>query len=251
MKIIWMSSIFACIGFAAESGEPTPTPDLSCEVAESYIGNAISPIFKLKIGPPAKPEWTYTSSDDMFGLLKKSKVVEYRGTYEFDGDLAVFTGEEVGEKQRPIRFGLNFGFPDGKVAFNRFFPNDRGELTYHRKWFRKDGKNWLPAEERRLTLPPPEENAETWEVACKGVRILWGADGKKTEEPIDVRLTYKRKQTDWYSLEKLQEGKLAWLPGDLILQRTKDKITSAHESNLHIGDLRGFYPGHATLVGYK
>jgi hypothetical protein len=235
---------------ACPCADPAKEPDLSCELFGHYTGNAISPFFTLKVGKPQKPNWTYTTSDDMFGQLKNPLVVEYRGTYEIDGDLAVFTGEQVGGERREIRFGLNFGFPGGKVAFNHFFPDARGDLTYHRKWFRKVGKEWRPAEERRLTLPAPPGGApETWEVAWKGQRLRWDAAGKKTEEPVDVRLTYKRSQSDWYRLEKPAEKKWEWLPADLILERAKDKVVSIRESNPYVGELRGFHPGYAELPG--
>ena len=148
--------------------------------------------------------------------------------------------------------GLNFGFPDGKVAFNRFFPGSRGDLTYHRRWFRKEDRAWRPVEERRLTLhAPPKESPETWEVVWKGERVRWGAGGKKAEDSVDVRLTYKRVQTDWYRLEKPAERKWEWLPGDLIIEREKDNVVSVRESNLSVGDLRGFHPGYAELAGTR
>ena len=228
---------------------PAGKPDISCELSGMYTGNAISPVFKLKIGSPPKSEWSYSTSDDMFGTQKPSLVTEYRGTYEIDGDLAVFTGEEAGDKKRAIRFGLNFGFPDGKVAFDRFFPNAKGEFSYHRKWFRQKGKEWLPAEEWQLTLTLPEEVPETLEVHCKGRHVRWDADGKRSEEPIDVKLRYKRSSTDWYTLEKPAEQKQTALPGELILERTKGKVVSITWSNRYIGDLRGFHPGAAERVG--
>jgi hypothetical protein len=260
MKIIWTSITVACMGLAVSADEPAQKPDVSCELAGSYTGNAISPYFKLKLGPPGKPDWTYTSSDDMFRQLKDPRVAEYRGTYEIDGDLIVFTGElltkrpapAAGDQPHGLRFGLNFGFPSGKVAFNRFFPDAAGGFTYHRKWFRKEGKEWRPAEERRLTLPAsPGEGAETWDVAWKGERVRWGADGTKAVEAVDVRLTYKRSHTDWYRPEKLPDGKWFWLPGDLILHRDKGEVVSVHESNASVGDLRGFHPGYAELAGGK
>jgi hypothetical protein len=260
MKPILTILLAACVGRATRADEPPKQPDVSCELAGSYIGNVISPSFKLKLGAPAKPDWTYVSSDDQFGRLKPPRVAEYRGTYAVAGDLVVFTGEQVGPGQAPaagnppngFRFGLNFGFPDGKVAFNQFFPDTRGDLTYHRIWYRRDGKEWRPAEERRLTLPaPPKEGAESWEVAWTGTRTRWDADGKKAEEPVDLRLTYKQKTTDRYCPDKLPEGSWAWLPCDLVLRRDKGKVVSVHESNQYIGDLRGFHPGYARLPGPK
>jgi hypothetical protein len=231
--------------------QPAKEPDISCEQSRSYIGNAISPVFTLKIGGPRKPEWSYSVSDDMFGTAKPPLVTEYRGTYEIDGDLAVFTGEQAGDKPRAIRFGLNFGFPDGKVSFDRFFPNAKGEFSYHRKWFRQKGKEWLPAEERQLTLTLPEEIPEALEVHCKGRRVLWDADGKRSEEPIDVKLRYKRSQADWYTLEKPEEQKQPALPGELILERAKGKVVAITWSNRYIGDLRGFQPGAAERAGAR
>jgi hypothetical protein len=229
--------------------EPAREPDLSCEVSGHYTGNAISPVFRLKIGPPRNPRWTYSTSDDMFGTLKAPRAVEYQGSYEIDGDLAVFTGEPAGDKTRAVRFGLNFGFPGGEVTFDRFFPDARGGFSYRRKWFRPRGGGWRPAEERRLTLSlPTEEPAETLEVACKGQRLRWDAEGKRAEEPVDLRLRYKRSQADWYVLEKPAGRKGEWLPGELILQREKGKVVSLSWSNRYVGDLRGFHPGYAELA---
>jgi hypothetical protein len=256
MRITWTSIAVACMGLAASADEPAERPDVSCELTGSYTGNAISPTFKLKVGPPGKRDWTYTHSDDMVGRLKDPWVAEYRGTYEIDGDLVVFTGEPVMKrpaaavdgKSHELRFGLNFGFPDGKVAFNRFFPDAKGAFTYHRKWFRKEGKEWRPAEEWRLVLPSlPAEDAAIWDIAWKGERVRWGADGKKNVEPIDVRLRYKRHQPDWYRPEKLPEGEGLSMPGDLIFQRGKERVGAIHQSNMYIGDLRGFNPEYAKL----
>lgn len=230
---------------AAPPVPPAEKPDISCELSGSYIGNAISPVFTLTITKPQKAEWTYSVSDNMFGTVKRAKS-EYRGTYEIDGDLAVFTGETVANKPHPVRFGLNYGFPDGKVAFDRLFPNDTGEFSYHRKWFRLQGKEWQPAEERQLTMTLPEKITDAFEVRWKGQRDRW-QDGKRTKEPIDVRLRYKRRQADWYALEKPAERKWAWLPGELILDRANGKVVSVTWSNRYIGDLRGFHPGAAVV----
>ena len=86
MKIIWTAITVAYMGFAARADEPAKKPDVSCELTGSYTGNAMSPYFKLKLGPPGKPDWTYASSDDMFGRLKDQRVTEYRGTYMIDGE---------------------------------------------------------------------------------------------------------------------------------------------------------------------
>jgi hypothetical protein len=230
-----LSALILPVLAASLSAQPAKEPDIRCELSGSYIGNAISPFFKLKIGGPPKREWTYSSSDDMFGLLKPPRTVEYRGTYEIDGDLAVFTGELVGEKAKAIRFGLNFGFPDGKVAFDRLFPNAKGEFTYSRKWFRQKGKEWLT-----LTLPAGELPA-TFEAGWKGQSVRWDANGKRSEESIDAKVRYKRSQTDCYVLEKPAEQK-AWAPGELVLERAKEKVVAITWYNRYIGDLRGFTP---------
>lgn len=234
---------------AAPGAEPAKQPNLACEAGRNYVGNAISPTFTLKIGGPGDRTWTYTHTDDMFGRAKNRPAVVHKGTYEIDADLAVFTGQSDRQDAAEVRFGLNFGFPKSEVAFDRFFPDGHGAFTHHRQWFRKVKDIWQPAEERSLTLPaPPPPDAKTWEVAWKGRRTRWDDGGKKTEEVIDVRVTYKRAQTDWYSWEKVPAAQ--WLPGDLILQRAADgTILSVFESNRYIGDLRGFHPGHATLPG--
>jgi hypothetical protein len=258
MRTLLILSLLSPLLASDAAAKPDEVPDLSCEASGNYIGNAISPVFGLKIGPPHKREWSYTSSDDMFGMLLPPRVAKYSGTYEMDGDLVVFSGKltdgrpvvAAGDQPRGLRLGLNFGFPDGKVAFNRFFPDARGELAYYRKWFRKEGQEWRPAEERRLTLtPPPKEPAETWEVVWKGERIRWGAAGKAAREAVDLRLTYKRTQTDGYHLAKPAERKWEWLPGDLLIERVKDKVVSVRESNPYVGELRGFHPGYAELAG--
>lgn len=244
-----LSALALHILAASLPAQPAEAPNIGCNLSGHYTGNAISPFFELKIGSPPKSEWTYAISDDRFGMQKPPRVTEYRGTYEIDGDLAVFTGERVGQKDGAVRFGLNFGFPDGKVAFDRFFPDAKGEFSHHRKWFRQKGKEWLPAEERRLTMSLPEELPETLEIGWKGHRARWDANGKRSEEPIDVKVRYKRSQTDCYALEKPAERKWEWLPGELVLEFAQKKVVAVTWYNRYIGDLRGFHPGAAELPG--
>lgn len=230
---------------AALLAPPAKEPDLSCELSGHYTGNAINPFFKLKISG-AKKEWTYSISDDMFGQQKPPLTTEHRGTYEIDGDLAVFTGERVGAKDgdegAAVKFGLNFGFPDGNVSFDRLFLNAKGEFTYARKWFRLKGRERVPAKELRLTLAlPAGDLPETFEAAWKGRTALWDKDGKRSEEEIDAKVRYKRSGSDVYVLEEPAEQK-AWCPGELVLERARKKVVSITWYNRYIGDLSGFHP---------
>lgn len=224
------------------------SPDISCNLSGTYTGNAISPTFALKVGGPLKREWVYTSSDDMFGL-RKPLTTEHRGTYEFDGDLVVFTGTRADDPTQTVRFGLNYGFPGGKVAFDRLLPDGKGGFSYARKWFRKKGNGWQPAEEWWLTTALPGDVSKSFELHWKGRRTRWDADGKRTENAVDTKLRYKQDSYSWYSPENPAEKKWEWLPGGLIFEWSADGkvVVAVTWPNRSIGDLNGFHPGADSL----
>jgi hypothetical protein len=245
---IMLSALALSVLAASLSAPPAKEPDISCELSGMYTGNAINPFFKLKI-TGAKKEWTYSISDDMFGRQKPALNTEHRGTYEIDGDLAVFTGERVGAKDgdegAAVKFGLNFGFPDGKVSFDRLFPNEKGEFTYSRKWFRRKGGEWVPAKELRLTLTlPAGELPDAFGAGWKGQIVRWDKDGKRSEEAIDAKVRYKRSQ-GCYAPEKPAERNWEWLPGELVFEHARNKVVAITWYNRYIGDLRGFHPRYA------
>lgn len=217
----------------------------ACDVSGHYTGNAINPFFRLKIDGPAARSWTYTYSDDRYGKAKDASDSR-KGTYEIDGNLAVFTeklAKPMPNGATETRFGLNFGYPRGELTFNGFFPNERQEMVYRRKWFQNQKGIWEPSEELHLTLDCalPEGNPKSWEVTWKGKRTLWKESGKvKSEEPIGVTLKYQQYQAGYYYVEK---PPLAfWIPTDLILRGESGKIDSIAVTNGCIGDLRGFHP---------
>ncbi|MBM3982231.1 MAG: hypothetical protein FJ304_18590, partial [Planctomycetes bacterium] len=91
--------VFLAVVFPDE--QPKEKPDIACELSGMYTGNAINPTFTLKIEGPKTNRWSYSMRDDMFGVGARAE--SYTGTYEIDGDLAVFTGEQGGKEPKPLK----------------------------------------------------------------------------------------------------------------------------------------------------
>jgi len=106
--------------------------DIQCSATGEYIGG-INRTYSLHITNPKDKKWKYQFSVDR---LKGS--MQMAGTYELEGDLAVFKGQT--DQKVEVCFALNYGFPrippdrEGEVYFDRFFPAADQTLRYHRKW---------------------------------------------------------------------------------------------------------------------
>lgn len=249
-----MSTIFTFLLLSSwvGSGQTKDVP-FACDVSGHYTGNAINPFFRLKIDASPARSWTYSFSDDRYGLAKGTLATR-KGTYEIEGNLAIFS-EKLAKPgldgAMETRFGLNFGYPQGELTFNRFFPGEvkkEGqdactEMTYRRKWFQNKQGKWEPTEELLLTLksPLPRGNSKNWEVTWKGKRVVWKEGGNsKTEEPIDLTLNYQQYKVDYYYIAKTPLS--FWIPTDLILHGESGRVESIAVTNGCIGDLRGFHP---------
>jgi hypothetical protein len=231
--------------------QPAP-PDIAVKDQGQYIGNLISPVYTLTIGDAKTKTWRYTLVDNRSGTAKDAPTRVTAGTYEFDGDLVIFTGSHLDDDKKPreareVCFALNFGKAAGGVAFNRFFAAGDDTLRYHRKWFRKTAKGWQPAEEVILTIPrpTPADDAKTWDVAFKGERILWGEDGKRTVEAVEARVTFQKGEyiPAYYHTDAVPKP---WLPRELILEAAGGRIASVQVEFPGVGLLRGFRPWLAT-----
>ncbi|MBL8796502.1 MAG: hypothetical protein JNM56_21560, partial [Planctomycetia bacterium] len=146
-----------------------------------------------------------------------------------------------------IRFGLNYGFPEGKVAFNGFFPADGQSLRYHRQWFRQCDGQWEVAEEITLTMPPSVPDGDQWQVAVKGEHVRREA-GQEKRAAIDEKLTYTR--TEGSSLYVLHRPK-GRLPFSLFPHLKGKQLEAAVQTvgpHSPFGYLRGFNPSLASLT---
>jgi hypothetical protein len=232
---------------------PVPLPvdrqaarDIRCKDSGQYQGNVISPVFSLTVSGPDRKLWVYQSSDDHSGTMRPPLVVRAEGTYELIDDLAVFTGTLTNSAEKTsteIRFGVNFGFPGGKVAFNRFFPGPGDNLRYHRKWFVRQGKGWQPVREITLTIPRTAlvEKADTWKVPVKGERVVWAGQDRGKTERIEEHIVY-RKSRDRQTYVAVKRPSRRWLPSELRVQFIDGKAVAAVHEGRYIADLRGLHP---------
>src|SRR5262249_37886332 len=87
---------------------------IALKAEHQYIGG-LDRLWKVDIDGPEKKTWSYSFTISPSG---DGGDIQASGSYEIDGDLAVFTGaakQKGGETE--IRFALNFGFPGDKVHF--------------------------------------------------------------------------------------------------------------------------------------
>lgn len=212
------------------------TKDIQCQDVGQYIGG-IDRTYTLKVSGPKEKTWEYTfaTTGGQAGDIKIS------GTYELLDDLVIFSGKT--DKGTEVRFGLNYGFPDGKVEFNGFFANGETTLRYHRKWFQKIKGEWKPTEDLVLTMPRSLPTDAKWSVPMKGEHVRWDAAGKETRTRIDETLVYQDQQ--------LQKPRTDRLPA-FLLPVSKDKQLQAAFPDRRgaintSGWLRGFAPDVAKL----
>src|SRR5260370_6875455 len=105
-----------------------------CDISgEAYntLATGIPGGWRLKISSPKEKRWEVRFESGIEAERRKAAA----GTYELVDGLAVFTGRS--DKGEETRFGLNYGFPGGKVQFNAFFPAAEDQLRYRRRWFQK------------------------------------------------------------------------------------------------------------------
>jgi hypothetical protein len=264
--VFWCLSIFLLLpACPAPSQEPNEAEKLFRDTKKfelnegiavsdkgNYIGNLISPSFTLNISGDAEKTWKYTFVDNKSGFVKNPPMAVSEGSYQLDGDLAIFTGKSLLDgkpKAEEFRFGINFGHVGKEVRFNRLLPTADGkQLRYHRKWFKKADKGWQPALELVLTMPaePPGKDAKTWEVKFKGERTIWTEGGKKVE-PVEVAFVYKRDAyvKAYYYMDKRPSP--AWLPQEIYPEVLNGRLVSVMTAAPIIGALRGFHPGLAAL----
>jgi len=164
---------------------PPEPPDISCE-AYNTLATGIERGWGMKISGPKEKQWEVRFES----MIEAERRKVAAGTYELVDGLAVFTGRS--DKGEETRFGLNYGFPGGKVQFNAFFPATEDELRYRRRWFQKVDGAWQLSEELLLTVPraAPNPDVNRWQVRLTGERKRWDKAGKMTTAKIDKTLTY-------------------------------------------------------------
>jgi RNA polymerase sigma-70 factor (ECF subfamily) len=248
--VIGLSKFKRLTGDKVKQDEVTKQPDIQCTDSGQYIG-AYDRHFRLNIGGPKEQKWDYslTTSPSM-----PSGDMHASGSYEIAQDLAIFTGRvtktapdstsAAGRTVEQVRFGLNFGFPGGKVAFNGFFPISEKELRHHRRWFRNVDGKWQLAEELTLTLPRDPPAADKWQVRIKGENVRWDKAGKPTREPIDETLVYDRVGTSHtYLAGRPTAGRI---PSALVVSVAQGKLAAVllagDVAPGPLGVLRGFHP---------
>lgn len=217
--------------------------DISCQETGQYIGG-IDRHWSLTIGGPKDKTWAYTFRHLPAGAVDQGDF-KTGGTYELTGDLTIFTGKHAG---KDIRFGLNYGFPAGKVEFNGFFPAGEQSLKCHRQWFRQVEGKWELALELTLTMPAVGPDGDQWVVPLKGEYLRRDAAGKEQRTKIEERLTYiKLEGSPQYRLHRPQ-GRIPFT----LLPQVKNKqllaaLTTA-EGHSPFGYVRGFNPVLAELL---
>jgi hypothetical protein len=230
VPIIVMSAVCFALAAAAEQ------KSIECKDAGHYIGG-IDRVYKLYISGPKDRKWDYT-----FEMLPASEgKITAGGTYELVDDLAIFTGKS---NKSDIRFGINYGFPGGKVEFNGFFAAGDQELRYHRRWFRKGGDQWKPAEEITLSMPRALPKGNPWQVLFKGEHVVWDAMGKEKRETIEKTVGYK--QLDGAGAYHLQQPLPNRTPSLLFPVAAGDRLQAVlfipERGHGPGGVLRGFHP---------
>lgn len=120
---------------------------IQCQASGEYVGNAINPVFSLTISGPKEKVWEYRYVDAGFGF-KAAEEMAVKGTYELDGQLAIFTGQVKHAKKEEAEFraAMNFDHSDQKVEFNRFFKGADG--TFHYARLVSKGKGRLDSQRR-------------------------------------------------------------------------------------------------------
>jgi hypothetical protein len=166
---------------------PAEPSDISCE-AYNTLATGIERGWALTISGPKEKQWEVRFES----MIERERRKVAAGTYELLDGLAVFTGRS--DKGEETRFGLNYGFPGGKVQFNAFFPAGDEELRYRRRWFQKVDGAWQLSEELLLTVPraAPNQDVNRWQVRLTGERRRWDKAGKVTTVTIDKTLTYAK-----------------------------------------------------------
>ncbi len=203
--------------------------DISYNTYDHYQGNFTSPTWIVDITGPDQKTWKHIGMNDWSHTRIPPDRTEFAGTYEIEGDLAVFTGKKVAEfpaesSGDEFRFAVNFGFPPGgysgqRTAFNSFFPDKDGGLTLHRKLFRRMGGQWQPSQELLVTIPGGGPQDEKWKIQVVGRFRQWDREGKMTEEVLDSVIDYKpwrptlaASWAQWNTMERLPR----WMPTDLV-----------------------------------
>lgn len=233
MKLMVLLAL-PCLLLAAD-----PPRDIACEAADHYVGG-IDRIYSLKITGPKEKKWEYSF---MLAPVVNGETLKASGTYELMDDLAIFTGKD---KQEAMRFGVNYGFLDGKVQFNGFFPKDEQTLQYRRQWFHKVGADWKPLAELKLTMPRTVPTGEKWTVPLKGEFIEWQANGPAKRTAIDEIVPYQQESPGIYHQTKAAGRRI---PGYFFSQSKDGKLTAvlfSSDSPTPSGFLRGFHPSLAT-----
>lgn len=213
--------------------------DISCKESGQYIGG-IDRHWQLTITGPKEKKWDYTFTHAPAGAIAAGDI-KTGGTYELSGALAVFTSKEQ-------RFGLNYGFPGGKVEFNGFFPADERTLRYQRRWYKQRNGQWEIAEEIALAMPRVGPSGGRWAVSVTGEHMRRDAAGKEQRTKIDETLNYdKLEGTPQYRLHRPKRG----IPFTLI-PRLNDKqleaVLTTGEGDSPFGFVRGFSPALANLA---
>lgn len=208
--------------------------DIQCKDSGQYIGG-IDRTYALAVGAAKDPKWSYTfeTTGGMGGDIKMS------GTYMQADGLALFIGTT--DKKQPVRFALNYGFPDDQVHFNAFFPASDKTLGYRRQLFRQVKGAWQPAEELMLSMPRTPPQGNRWEVPFTGAYSRWDDAGKLTRTQIAVTATYLDGQ-----LQKAADHVPAYLIPVVVKQRLEAAYPDPRGRLNTGGFLRGFHPGIAT-----
>ncbi len=228
-----------------------PPADISCKFTHAHYGSITTWKSSLTVGGPKDRTWAFRAEQEGFAPRAKPGAFEMRGTYELADGLAIFTGRAVGldrAEGRPLeaRFGLNYRRTGKYVLFDRFFPVSGEALCYRRRWYRKQGDTWRPAEERRLTLKggAPKEGAGNWTVTLVGERTTWDEAGKARTERFERKLTYGK--VDWRYVRE-DRGAPSWLPEELLPTIEGGKVTSVGLHHPFVEDVLGFHPRLAQL----
>jgi hypothetical protein len=225
-----------------------PERDIKCQEAGHYTGG-IGRDWKLVVGDTKDKKWRYSFEE----LIK----FEASGTYDFDGDLVIFTGKAPG--QGDIRFGLNYGYLEGKVQFNGFFPESDSTLRFQRKWFRLVDGAWKPAEELTLTMPREAPAQDKWQVTMKGARVTWDRQGKETRTQINEIVSFPLKRGERQKPEEGVPPHVHLIP--IMKEQTLEAALPDWGWGRPVGEitgipqgppmLRGFHPALAQLPGAK
>jgi hypothetical protein len=214
---------------------------LECKIHRTYIGAILDFEYSLTIGGPDKKTWRYEMIDRQI-LLPNPVVTTTEGTYDVDGEIALFTVAAT-DKTPAARFGVNFRRQDKEVFFDAFFPGKDGRMTYARQWHENRKDRWQLVESLTLSFIAPDAKSlpKTWEAHFRGEHAVIAEDGTFKKTAIDRREGYKEHSPKYYA--RTGDGAVPWwLSPEMLFDVRDGRVVRASFRPPTLYDANGFHP---------